>query len=276
VVKLGLDSFSYHIHLEDQDNPRDAFWLIEKTLELGLNGCSFNPRHLRGWDEEFIRSIGRFCREKGLYFELGGGGSDFSRLSKRIRLASEVGASIMHTFISCERYKVPDQQRRHLIASTIENIQRLADVAECFGVTLALGNHEDLTSEEIADILDAIDSPYIKACVCNAHAMSVWEDPLEAVRTLLPYLATVRLKDWKHYWQEGIPIREGCPMGQGNARVAEVYALLRKSVPHIPILLEIPTMGPGHVVYSLEEEERNVLSSLHYIRSLEPIQQGAS
>lgn len=269
MVKLGLDTFSYHLHLEDVDHPRDAYWFLKRVVDLGLDGCHFDPRHLRGWDEGLVRSIGRFCEAHGLYLELGCGGFDYARVSQRLALAASAGARMVRTFIGGERHKVPEGRRSEVISYTIENFKRLGDVAEHTGVVLALQNHEDLTSGEVLAILAAVDNPCVRACVDNANALCVWEDPVECVRNLIPYLSAAHLKDWKHHWQQGIPVREGCALGRGDASVGEVYSLVRGARPDLPITLKIATIGPGHAPRTLAEEHANVLDSIGFIKALQ-------
>lgn len=269
MVKLGLSSYSYHLHLEDMDNPRDALWFLRKTLELGLDGCHFDPRHLQGWNDELIRLIGSFAQAHGLYLELGSGGFDYPRLAKRLHLAAEVGARVMRTFIGGERHKLTEPQREQLISSAIEGFRRLSDVAQEVGVPIAIENHEDLTSRELISILEAVDSPYVRAYINNGNCFAVWEEPLECVCSLTAHAAGANLKDLMYRWVEGVMEREGCPLGHGEARVADVYAALRQSNPDMPITLEIPTFGPRYIVRTLAEEEENVVRSIAYIRRLE-------
>ena len=269
MLKLGLNSFSYHLHLEDMDNPRDAFWFLRKTLELGLDGCYLDPRHLQGWNEDLVSQIGEFCRKQGLYLELGSGGFDFARIARRLTLAAQFDARLVRTFIGGERQKLPEGHREKLLQSATESFKRLAEVAKSAEVPLGIENHEDLTSEEVIAVLQAVDSPYVRAVVDNGNCFAVWEDPVECAEKLSPYMVGNHLKDSKYWWDEGVLQREGCALGLGDARVAEVYPILRKADPDMPVTLEVPTVGPYMTVKTLREEEHNVLQSIEYVRKLE-------
>lgn len=269
MVKLGLDSFSYHLHLEDPENQRDVFWFIDQVEVLGLNGCQIDPRHLQGWDPELIHKIGECCADRGLYLELGSGGFDYERLSKRLELASEAGARVMRTFVSGERYCTPEEHRNNLIQWTIENFKRLAEVAEKVEVPLALENHEDLTSDEIIYILESVGSPYIRALVDTGNALPVKEDPVECTQNLAPYAAATHLKDWKVWWDNGLPCRVGCPFGHGDGKLAEVYKILRNAQPDMPVTLEIATMIFTADPDSIREEALNVQESVRFAKRLE-------
>lgn len=264
---IGLDSFSYHLHLQDVDHPRDAFWFLGKVLELQLDGCSFNAAHLRGWDEDMIHAIGAFCDQHGLYLEITSNASDYARLCRRLILASEVGARMLRTFIAFP--EVSEEQRRVHIRFAVENLKRLGEVAECVGVVLGIGNQPNLTTTELVDILHQVNSPFVRVSFCSAEVLGAWEDPVEAAVGLAPYITAVTLKDWRVWREGGATIHEGCVLGEGQARVADVHRILSQICPKAPITLEIPTLGPGHTLHALEEEEAHVRRSVEYAKALD-------
>ena len=264
MAKLGLDSFSYH---RNMTGTRDVCWFLEKVVDLGLDGCQVDPIHLRNWDPDLVREIGKFCALHGLYLELGSGGFDYDHLRGRIELAAEAGARAMRTFIGGDRWSTPQERRVEIIGYATENFRRLAGTAERVGVPLALENHEDLTSLEIAGIIDAVQSPFIRTLVDTGNGLCVGEDPVECVRRLAPYAAATHLKDWKVWWEDGVPQRQGCALGQGDARVREAYAILRSARPDMPITIEIAAVRPGDAPMSVEEEDRMVVESVGFARA---------
>lgn len=271
MAKLGLDSFSYRVHLADTETPRDVLWFIDRVVELGLDGCQFDPMHLDGWREPLVREIADACRQRGLYLELGSGGFVYDHLAPRLELAADVGARVMRTFITGERHKESEQRLNEMIGIAIENFKHLAELAERVGVPVALENHEDLTSAELIRILDAVDSPYIRALVDTGNGLPLGEDPLDCVGALIPYAAATHFKDWNVRIEDGLPIREGCPLGQGDARAAEVYSMLRAALPDLPITIEIPSIKPDNSPQTLAEEDANVVASVRFARSLEAV-----
>lgn len=267
MVRIGLDSFSYMVHLSE--GAWDAMRFLDRVVELGLDGCQFDPMHLDGWNPDLVRRIGAFCSDNGLYLELGSGGFDYERLSVRLEMAADAGARALRTFIGGERHETSPELREQLIGWTTENFARLAEVAERVGAPLVLENHEDLTSEEVLRILDAVGSPFIRALVDNGNALPVGEDPVECTRRLAPYAAATHLKDWKLRWVDGVPMREGCGLGGGDARPEECYRILRAAQPDMPITLEIPSIRFDRSRQSLAEEDANVVESVRFVRALE-------
>lgn len=269
MVKIGLDSFSYHVNMATMDSWSAADWFLERVGELGLQGCQFDPMHLDGWNEPLIRRISDYCSRHGMYLELGTGGFDYERLSHRLLLASDVGARVLRTFIGGERHETSQQRREELIGYTVENFKRLAEVAERVRVPLVLENHEDLTSIEVLSILKAVGSPYVRALIDNGNALPVRENPVECVLRLAPHASACHLKDWKFCWVNDIPMRQGCPLGEGDACAAESYRILRDAQPDMPITMEIASIRFDRTSQSVEEEDTNVVKSVRFLKTLD-------
>lgn len=269
MVKLGLDSFSYHVSMATMDSWSAVDWFLERIGELGLQGCQFDPMHLDGWNEPLVRRIGDYCSRHRMYLELGTGGFDYERLSRLLLLASDVNARVLRTFIGGERHETSEERRKELIGYAIANFQRLAEVAERVRIPLVLENHEDLTSAEVISILKAVGSPYIRALIDNGNALPVRENPVECVLRLAPYASACHLKDWKFRWANDIPMREGCPLGEGDAYAAESYRILRDAQPDMPITIEIASIRFDRTDQSAEEEDANVVKSVRFLRTLD-------
>jgi sugar phosphate isomerase/epimerase len=237
-------------------------------MELGLQGCQLDPSHLQGWNETLVTEVGEFCLKHGLFLELGSAGADFERLSRRLVLGARVGARAIRTLLAGERNSMSDAQRAEFARDAIEKLKRLAEVAEGVGVPLAIENHRDFTSTELAEIVNEVGSPFVGVCLDNANALPVWEDAVECAKTLAPLAVAFHLKDWRQWWDEGVSVTEGCALGQGHARVAEVYQLMHEANPDIPANLQVVTAGPRWAVRTLDEEDANVIESIDFVRSL--------
>ena len=268
MVKLGLDSFSYNLHMENPQKPLDVFWFLNRVVELGLDGCQVDPRHLGDWKADLMNGIGQFCSDNGLYLELGTWRYDFDTVSMQLQRASEAGARCLRTFYGGFRHETSAHDLRKAMSDTTEGLKRLAPVAEDAGVPLALENHEEFTSEEIVEILEAVGSPYVRACLDTGNGMPVGEDPVDCVRNLAPYAAATHLKDWVVRFEDGVPSWEDRALGEGEAKTAQVYAILRHKLPDLPLTIELPTFGSSRQV-TIEDEERNVVKSVEFARGLE-------
>lgn len=85
---------------------------------------------------------------------------------------------------------------------------------------------------------------------------------------MLPFAASTHLKDWIVRTEDGVPRWEDRPLGRGEARVADVYSLLRRERPDLPLTIEVPTRGSCRAV-TPADEDRNVVESVRFARSLD-------
>lgn len=266
---IGLDSCSYHLHFEDVDHPRDTLWFLRRVVDLALSGCSFSPGHLRAWDEETLHRIGDFCDQHNLYLQLTSSASDYARLCRRLILASEVGASMLQTCITQISPSVSEVQRRVHIRFAVENLKRLGEVAECVRVVLGISNRCGLTTTELADVIEQVNSPFVRVSFCSAEVLASWEDPVEAAVAIAPHVAGITLKDCRVYRVGPDVVYESCELGKGEARVADVYRVLRRSCPQAPLTLKL-SGDASRTLYSLEDEDAHVRESIQFIRALDP------
>ncbi len=268
MMKLGLDSFSCNLHMEHPEEPKDIRWFLDLLLELGLDGCQVDPRHLKGWDLGILRTASGFCREHALYLELGTGGFGFEDISMKLQLARDAGARSLRTFYGGHRHLLSAEDIRRMVREAAEGLKRLADVAAASDVILAIENHEEFTGAEVVEIIRAVDSPYVQACLDTGNGMMVGEDPLECTRALAPHAACVHLKDWVVVQEDGAPRWEDRPLGQGDASAAEAYAVIRAAQPGIPVTIENPTWGSRRP-RTRADERASLVESVRFARSLE-------
>lgn len=265
MTQIGLDSFSYNLTIEDPGHPLDVFWFLNRVVELGLDGCQVDPRHTQGWSHEVVRGIGDFCSSHGLYLELGAWRYDPEVLASKLETCAEVGARCLRTFYGGLRHRMTPEEIQTGVSESIEGLKRLSGVAERVRVPLALENHEEFTSEEIVEIIQAVSSPFVGVCLDTGNGMMVGEDPLDCVRRLSPCAVCLHLKDWVVHWNDGVPRWEDRPLGEGEGKALEVIGLLRQNQPDIPLTIEVPTWGSCRPV-TTADEDRNVVRSIEFAR----------
>lgn len=268
MLKIGLDSFSLHRTLANMPPREAAALFLDRVLQLGLDGWQFDPMHLDGWDRSLVEEIGAMSQSNGLYLELGSGGFDFDYLIGRLELAAEVDARCLRTFVSWERAEVGEERVREIAGLAVPHLSRLGERAEGLGVPIAVENHEDLTSAELQEMLDAVGSSQVRACVDTGNALSVGEDPAECVHRLAPYAAACHLKDWSVRVRGGRLERTSRPFGCGDAKLAEVFGVLRAVRPDMPITIEQPFLNPRTAGTAAEEEE-GVRQAVEFLRALD-------
>ena len=151
------------------------------------------------------------------------------------------------------------------IARLVPLLKESARAAESEGVVLGIENHIDFTSDQIARILDTVDSPGLAATFDSGNALRVFEDPVEAVRRLAPRVVATHIKDiiagrgsprdWT-FWPS-------VPVGRGLVDVAGVFDALRAVGYAGMLCVELDNVAPP---YNQQPEEELVRQSILEMR----------
>lgn len=254
-MRVGLDSFSYRFHVEQNG----VEWFIDRVVELGFDGCQLDPAHLGDWNPGLMSRLAGFCQSNGLYLELGWWNVDAASLSERLEIAQDIGARAVRTFVT-GRGETPERLAE-LSSFAVGELRRVAETAERLEVPVAVENHEDYTSIELEAIIRRVGSPMIGACLDTGNGVYVGEDALESVRRLAPYALATHLKDLRRVeGPERVAI--GHALGEGELPVKEMLSIIRAAKPDLPITIEAPSDR-------LEDEDRVVEASIAWMRSQE-------
>jgi len=200
-VLLGLDTYSYHFAAPFwAGRPAEPMTLtdyLDRAAELGADGLALaDMRHFASTDPETVAAIGARADRLGLYLELGTGGVDFDHLRETLDLSRQLGSKVLRTFVSIGRTWSPPGEYEEALPGVVEALKRAAEACEASGVSLAIENHQDLTSEELAELLDAVGHPMIGVCLDTGNSLGVLEHPLDATRNLADRVLTVHLKSY--------------------------------------------------------------------------------
>ena len=79
----------------------------------------------------------------------------------------------------------------------IANFSSLMPVCAEYGVVLAWENHIDYRLAEIVQVVEAVDSPWLRINLDTANPIAVIEDPLEGARLAAKYAVNMHLKDMR-------------------------------------------------------------------------------
>lgn len=252
-MKLGMDDFTF----QSGGLKKDPFLYIDETVRLGLKGIHFSivTDVFESMDEDYLKRVGDYAGERGLYLEFGMGtcnplsncraGKDVGRepvdsLRELLLAASIAGASAVRTVIGALDVRsdrgIP-KFGEHLAAAkaTIDEVKGLAEEID---VKIAIENHLDLTSSELAGFLEEIGSPAVGCCFDTGNQVSLLEDNMEACLNLLPYICSTHFKDCALIpWEEGA-LMVSVPLGEGMSHLTEVVRLIGRERPDVNLSIE--------------------------------------
>ena len=225
---LGLDSFSYHIAYSW--GGMDVFAFVRRAHELGLDGAKINmggdcAGHLGNADPAHLRKVRALAESFGMYLELDTRGTEPSHLDKALRICKALGGDVVRTYVSVggDVAQQLDQAPR--------NFRAVLPLCEELGVRIALENHEYESSRQLVRVVEEIASEHIGLQVDTGNSMPIWEDPLEAVKTMAPHAISSHFKDQAVMMEKGEPCVVGVPLGRGRVDCAECFRVLAKNSP---------------------------------------------
>jgi 3-oxoisoapionate decarboxylase len=129
-----------------------------------------------------------------------------------------------------------------------DEIQASVELAEPvlrkYRVPLGLENHKGYRAGEQAAWLKRVGSEYVGVCLDFGNNLSLCEDPMETLKSLLPYTSYAHIKDMGvEEYEDGFLLSE-VPMGEGMLDLKEMVRLLRQKDPNMIFNLEMITRDP--------------------------------
>ncbi|MDP1422037.1 sugar phosphate isomerase/epimerase family protein [Peribacillus simplex] len=228
-MKIGLETESYH--LQFITGRMDIFGFIRKTAELGLDGVMINIvpwPGLSGWgtlesfEPEYLERVRKEIQKYGFFAEIDTNGSNPEHLKEVIEAAHRIGADVIRTYTCLGEYE-PEKLKK-----APGDIKQIVPLLEKYRIKLAVENHEEELADEVIQIINEVNSPWVSAHCDVGNGMMAWEDPVEAVRKLAPYAFTTHFKD-HIIIHDGKDYRVcGVPVGTGNIDTEECFKILVK------------------------------------------------
>lgn len=240
-MRIGLDTFSFHIALAAgrYDVFRTLDWLAQQGfagVQLNINGPQ--GRFLGGdpADAVHVRRVRAQLQALGFFVEIGGGhATDAALVTRQLELAAGVGADVLRTVIGFH------DTIEQTIAQTRAAMEQVLPLARRLGVRIAIENHEDVTAAELRQLLDAIDDPFVGACLDTGNDLVVYGDPLEAARALAPHTISTHIKDQKLLRVAGTVYSAGTALGAGDIDLPTILPVILSMAPIDRILIQNTT-----------------------------------
>ena len=235
-MKLGLETFSYHLAFSY--GKMDVFDFIKRTAEFGLDGVEINIEgadlaHLGSDDPEFLRDVRAMIDELGLYVELDTCDTNPQNLTQALDICRALGADRLRVYSSVGG-DVKEELRQ-----AADDFRQLIPLCADYGVRIAYENHEYESSHDVLQVVREVNSEYVGTHVDTGNSMSVWEEPIEAIRNMAPYAMSTHFKDHIVIMAGGQPVIVGVPLGQGSIDCAEAFRILTEQSPLERINIEV-------------------------------------
>jgi sugar phosphate isomerase/epimerase len=260
-VRFGLSSYIYRYAiagLGGRTAPRlGAVDLLERAAALGLQVVQFCEnlplaRLTAAEREELLR----VSRRLGVAIEIGTRGLEVEVLLEQVDLAARLGSRALRLVLGAA-----DPE---MIAEALQPPLRRCRERQ---VVLAIENHCDLRTTQLADLIRRMDSQWLKVCLDTANSTGQLERPMETVAALGVHITQLHLKDFA---VEKSPIGyrvTGRILGQGWLDVPAVLAAVMGRRCDPDVLLEQWMEPEGSLEETLAKEQAWVESSVQAARA---------
>lgn len=280
-MRTGIDTYSYHRLLGELRPGEEAVepaWegdlerMTAQARELGcavvsLQTCflgdpaGLEPRALRA-EVGAPRPLFAWGHPEGLAFGRAPAEA-FDDLMSWIELSAALGGSPLRLVVGGPRLRGAEPFAEQL-ARTLPQLRRAAAHAAALGVELAVENHGDLDSAELAELIDRAGEPALGICFDTANAARVGEDVRAAAARLAPFVRMVHLKDVEppESARDAAAGPYCVPFGTGVVPLEEVLAALAAPIAAgAPVCAEISQVRPG------DDELDLVAASVRWLRA---------
>ncbi len=284
MFKLGVDDFCYHRCygwiIPGQTDPgkrwtHDDF--LERATELKLDAVSMETCFMPDLDRSFLESLRKKLEDRGIEgmlswghprgLETGKNKEAIEDLKQFIEIANFFGNNVIRIVGGgladrAEESLQPQIERLSVV------LKEIVDVAATYNIILAMENHMDFTADEQLEILERIDSPYLRVLLDTGNNLRILEDPIEVVRKLAPYAAATHVKDvtatgkgspaseWRKFWPT-------VPLGKGIIDLPEVLQILKENNYQGSLNVEIDFLDPRW-----PDDDEAVKESIAYLRRI--------
>ncbi|HEY0752349.1 MAG TPA: sugar phosphate isomerase/epimerase [Ktedonobacteraceae bacterium] len=251
-MRIGLTAYGtvFSMGLSPQaGRPRiRPIQLLERALTCGLMGVELPAALLEGED---IDAVARYAQEHRLFLNLAAGGYDPEKLAETLELGARLHVETVRTVVGGAQIGGDRRMIAHrwstFLEEVLEGLHAATLVAERVGVNLAIENHQDLASEELLWLCEAINSPRFGITLDTGNPLATAEEPLDFARRIGPHLKNVHLKDyWIFPTDEGYRLARS-PIGQGVIDFLQLFALVEEFCPDVTMSLEMGALEARHI-----------------------------
>ncbi|HET7715064.1 MAG TPA: sugar phosphate isomerase/epimerase family protein [Bauldia sp.] len=256
MLEVGLNPYglTYVLGLQGRGTPRanpagrglEGFIAIAE--ELGAKTLEIFEPWLAGMDAGALAALRDRLAGLGMT-PVVSGGLMMGPVDRAIRIARDLGAGTIRlglTTVLCGDRAALGAEWPALVAQVRHALREAAPLARDAGVTLAIENHQDFGSAELAAFCEEA-GPSVGICYDTGNSFPVAEAPLDFTRAVAPHVAHVHLKDYRvQFTDEGYRLVR-CAIGDGAVPIAGIAAILAEHRPRLTAVLEPGALEARHV-----------------------------
>ncbi len=246
-IKLGLDNFAVRAM------NWNAAQLIDYAASLKTDSLfitDFKP--FANFEDGYLKDLRKMAADKGLQIHLGSWsicptstrfkkdwGTAEEHLALGLRMAKALGSPVFRVVLGADEDRLTPGGIEARIADTVKVCQSGRSRALDAGVKIAVENHAgDMQAGELVTLIEAAGKDYVGANIDSGNAAWTFEDPLENLEILGPYVLTTSLRD-SAIWESthGATV-QWTAMGEGTVDFKAYFDRFAQLCPGVPVHIE--------------------------------------
>jgi len=267
-MKLGIGSYTYMWSIgfpgAVPENPLDAFGLLARAVELGVQVVQFGPNlPLSDLCDADLGRVLAQARQHGLQIELATRTLDFDHLRSQLSLAEKLECSTLRT--------VPESVSGDVLplSSIEESLRAILPEVRRTPVRLTLENGR-IPARRLAELLDRLNSDRIGITLDTVNSLAIPEGTECVAEALARWTCSLHLKDFvvmREWHMMGFRV-EGRPAGKGQLNVPGLLELLFAAGAECNAILELWPPQQASLSETVTLEHQWAKESVTYLRTL--------
>ncbi len=266
-MKLGLGSYgvAWAIGVAGYPappSPLDAFGLVTLAHELGLRLVQIAdnlPLHTLPTEQR--AALRRHAEALGVAVEVGTRGILHDHLLAYLEIAREFNSPILRVVVDSAGHHPPPDE-------VVARVRAFLPMLEAAEVTLAIENHDRFHAGTLAEVVQAVGSPYVGICLDTVNSFGALEGPAVVVEALAPYVVNLHVKE---FIVRRVPhnmgfIVTGAPAGQGMLNVPWLLERLQAHGRQCNAIIETWLDPLPEAAATVAQERSYVEQSVAYLR----------
>ncbi len=248
-IKLGIDNFAVRAL------KWNALELIDYAVKLKTDSLfitDFNKETFASFEPSYLAEIKKKADDNNLQLHVGSWsicptskkfrkdwGTADEHLALGIRVAKALGSPVFRCILGMGDDRSTEGGIEARIEDTVKVLKAARSRAVDAGVKIAVENHGgDMQAWELVTLIEAAGKDFVGANIDSGNAAWTFEDPLENLEILGPYVATSSLRDSMIWETENGAAVQWTAMGEGCVDLKKYFDRFAVLCPGVPVHIE--------------------------------------
>jgi 3-oxoisoapionate decarboxylase len=259
-IGLSTSSFGYTMgslgRNTERRNPQP--WTIEQFTEFadkqGFGGIE-TPliRFIPDLEPSRLKKLKLTLAKRGMFFIMDVSSAlNVEEITAVIPIAKEFGSSIIRIkssdILGFDRKKLGYKWTEH-VQNCITVLSGIAPKLRQYNIKIAIENHQDLDSNDLASIIEAVGTDVVGVTFDIGNAFASCEDPVMFIHKLGLSIINIHLKDYKIFRSDNGFRLARCPLGKGSVDFKTILPLLEKHSPYAKMVIELGALDTRNIAW---------------------------